>query len=288
MVTNNNSSQQTGFHAPLEVADVHRVQSLLVLPTSCSSHARSSGTSMFSHAQTAAPQTQCPSRLAPIEMMTPSIHMVLKAGPPIIPKHSGGHGSVGMNDNGLQLLGSSSGAVGGRIMDCSRTMPPLWVIPVGYVLSAMWFSTCTLMAPGYLHVCGHTLCPAWTAVVLCHAMAFLVVWGDSTWACFGLLVALLFPCVVVMASTAVVTMYLLVFAGFASGYFWKTLHGAPFLAVCVCWFALLSGLILSLCVREHAMVQVGVIGLFALAVAAITSMYSLRKFTLLVTVSHGS
>lgn len=279
-------------HAPIEMADSHRAQSLQVPPmaanSSAAAHARSSVSSFFSPLQAASQQpSQCASRLAPIEMMAPSIHMVFKAGVAAVmmpttassSKHSGGQ------PHHCQPSQKALPAT----LDLPRAIPPpLWFIPVGYVLCAAWFSTCTLMAPGYLHVCGHTLCPAWTCVLLCHSAAFLLVWGDSAWACYGLLVACLFPCVVVLSSAAVVALYLLVFAAFASGCFWRTLHGPAFLAACVCWFALLSGFILSLCVREHVTVQLGVMGLFALTVACIASACSLRKFSLLATVSHGA
>lgn len=217
-------------------------------------------------------------------MMAPSIHMVLKAGAPVIPKHSSITGSS--NSNGMGTPASSS--IMSMPMQDTRILPPLWVIPAGYILCAMWFSTCTLMAPGYLHVCGHTLCPLWAAVLLCHAAVFLVVWGDTAWACFGLLVLAVFPSVVVVFNSWAVALYLVLAAAFASGYFWRTLHGATFIVVCVCWFALLSIFMLRCFVQEHMLVQMGLMGFFALAVAVIASLSSTRKLTLRVSVSHGA
>lgn len=282
MITTTQGTKQThpsiGFHAPLEVADVHRVQSLLVLP--CSS-------SPFTAASNASVQpAHNGNRLAPIEMMTPSIHMVLKSGTPVIPKHS----SASANSNGLGAAhGLPASTTGGSLPHLDgKIVPPLWVIPMGYIVCAMWFSTCTLMAPGYLHVCGHTLCPLWAAVLLCHAAVFYVVWRDAVWACFGLLVLAIFPGVVVVFNSWIVSVYLIVFAAFASGHFWQTLHGATFIAVCVCWFALLSVFVLKTFIQEHALVQMGLMGLFALAIAVIASLFGMRKFALQVSVSRGS
>lgn len=285
MIAITQQQQQThpsmiGFHAPIELADVHRVQSLLVLPAPASSYPRNNACApVFTNSSSLSSShnhQQHGSRLAPIEMMAPSIHMVLKAGPPVIPKHSPHH-----------LVASSAAAtpsMTGALIDGPTLVPPLWVIPVGYILSAIWFSTCTLMAPGYLHVCGHTLCPLWGVVLLCHAAMFYVVFGDTTWACFGLLVLALFPSVVVASNSWVVSLYILVFAAFASGHFWKTLHGLAFIAVCVCWFALLSVFVLRAFVQEHMLVQMGLMGLFALAIAVIVSLFGMRKLSLRVSV----
>lgn len=284
--THANKQQAHQFHAPLEVADVSRMQSLLVLPCSSSS---SSASAQAPYARSlscsAAGQSHHANRLAPIEMMAPSIHMVLNSGTPVIPKHSSVGGASGQGSS------SAGQAPASGMMPYffeGKSLPPLWAIPVGYGVCALWFSTCTLMAPGYLHVCGHTLCPLWAAVVLCHAAAFLVVWGDTAWACLGLLVLAAFPSVVLAFNSWVTALYLLLLAAFAGGYFWRTLHGTTFIVVCVCWFALLSVFMLRCFVQEHVLVQMGLMGFLSLAIAVIASFCSMRKLTLRVSVSQGS
>ena len=251
------------YNPPLEVQDMQRVQSLFVMPTRGQPPSQPASNHTTHHT----------ARLAPIEMMAPSLHLNPKASPPVIPAGGG-------------VCGGGSRPSPAALFDYQSVLVAyLWVVPVGYILCGLWTCTCTLMAPGYIHVCGHLLCPIWTLVLGLHAAAFLALDGP-VWAWGGVLVATLFPFVVQLSHARFTSFYFLVFAAFASGRFWQTLHGVAFLAVGVCWFGLLSACVLSAIIEDHHRIQLGIVGFFAIAAASISSGCSLHKLTLRVSASH--
>jgi hypothetical protein len=244
-------------HPAIELRDVQRAQSLFVMPTR-------------GHAPAVAQSAGA--RLAPIEMLASSLHLNPKAPPPVIP-------SIGNATRPLLPLLAP--------LDhhhSAALLAHLWAVPAGYALCGLWTCTCSLMAPGYIHVCGHLLCPVLTLVLALHAAAFLALDGP-VWAWGGVLVATLFPFVVQLSHAGSTFAYFLVFAAFASGRFWQNLHGAAFLAVGMCWFGLLSACVLSSFMEDHHRVQLGVVGFFAVAAAFVSSWFTLHKLALRVSAS---
>jgi hypothetical protein len=218
-------------------------------------------------------------RLAPIEMAAPSL-----TSPPTLPL-STPRGALVLplhNNNSDPTKASASqplstAAVGQSIQG--------WTIPLAYVACGLGLCLCNILVPDGIVGCLHILCPIWTLVLGLHAAAFLALDGP-VWAWGGVLVATLFPFVVQLSHASFTSFYFLVFAAFASGRFWQTLHGVAFLAVGVCWFGLLSACVLSAIIEDHHRIQLGIVGFFAIAAASISSGCSLHKLTLRVSASH--
>lgn len=277
----------------LELPDVHRVQSLFVVPSSRNSifvahnNQGGGGGNVSQHAGM--------QRLAPIEMAAQSIHLASSA------QQTG----FMLSSNGISLAGkkggrdieagkpssdpsSSSAASGsGCCHDFSSPAAPSpvskpWIVPVGlvvplgYACCGAGLCLCHLMAPGYLHACALLLSPLWTLTLGLHAVGM----HDLVWLWLGLLTILLLPSAILVSDLLFVAFYLGVLAIFASGRFWQNLKGVPFLMVSLCWFGLSSSLVLSAVLQDHQSVtQLAVATFFALA-AGTVSASQLPKITI--------
>lgn len=208
------------------------VQSLLVMP---SQHRRPPTPKEFA---------AFASRLAPIEMNTPSISS-----------------SSGKN-----------GAVVSATKDEPRPAPPKplslpgFAIPGGYAACGVLLCLCDILVPHALVACGHVLCPVWTLTLAAHAVAH----GEPAWLWFGALTALLLPFVVLLRDALFVGFYLVVVSAFGSGRFWLALQGPPFFVVCACWFGLGAACVLA-ALSDHPRAQLGVGAFFSLACAVVSS-----------------
>jgi hypothetical protein len=118
---------------------------------------------------------------------------------------------------------------------------PGWFVQAGYAFCGLAFGLCNLIAPGYIQACAHLLCPVWTLALTLH---IITVQSEPGRAWGGILTLCLLPFVILVGSSLFVGFYLLVFAVFASGMFWRRLQGAHFLLVWLCWagFFLACGL----------------------------------------------
>jgi hypothetical protein len=152
------------------------------------------------------------------------------------------------------------------------------VVPGVYCLCSLVFCLCHLMAPGYTHSCLLLLVPLWTLGIALHAIGM----RDLAWLCLGLLTGLLLPFALLVSEVIFAAFYLVVFTVFASGRFWLTLSGVPFILVSLSWFGLASSLILSAVLRDQPLVQLAVAGFFALVAASVTAS-KLPRLTLLLT-----
>lgn len=135
-------------------------------------------------------------------------------------------------------LGGLSHQHGVSDSECSILVPG-WITPAGYAMCGLGLGLCNLLAPGYIQTCAHALSPAWTIALALHIIAHPARVGDSVWVWYGVLVLLLLPFVVLIAAPIFVAFYLIVFAAFASGFFWQRLQGAAFILGWVCWAGLL-------------------------------------------------
>lgn len=121
---------------------------------------------------------------------------------------------------------------------------PGWTVPGGYIACGLGLGLCNLIAPGYIQGCCHLLVPIWTLVVGLHIITNPAS-HDLAWVWGGVLTILLLPFVVLVASPLFIGFYLLIFAVFSSGVFWRRLRGIPFILACVCWGGLLVSFVLS-------------------------------------------
>lgn len=293
-MTSSSSSSFPPSYPALELPDVHKVQSLFVVPSSRNS-------TLFVSSSYSSPQQ----RLAPIEMAAQSIHLSSPAStsPFVLGSKkaggtrdleagiAGGNNSSGSSssrarpgeDDGLSSSGcchdfsssssSSSPAVSGAVKPWVLSVG--LIVPLGYTCCGLALCLCHLMTPGYLHPCTLLISPLWTLALALHAVGM----HDLVWLWLGLLTVLLLPFTLLVSDLLFVAFYLGVFAIFASGRFWQNLRGVPFLMVSLCWFGLASSLALSAVLQDQPVAQLAVATFFALA-AGIVSASQLSKITI--------
>lgn len=281
----------------LELADVLRVQSLFIVPSSSSRQAAS---------QPSASSSTLMHRLAPIEMAAQSIHLA----PPVQSRGSSSSSSLlnlppPPSQNRLSAaadlerqqkqpgdtvcqcpprfcVSDPASATGPIILPPTKqlTLRPACLVPVGYACCGLALCLCHVLAPGYVQQCGILLAPPWTLILALHAVAQ----NDTAWFWLGLLTTLLLPSAIILAHHDLLFagFYLVVFAGFASGRFWQTLQGPTFLLVSLCWFGLASSLALGIAMQDHHPgSQFAAAAFFALAAGSLSAS-RLRKISLTV------
>lgn len=270
----------------LELPDVLKVQSLFVVPSSRNS------------AFVSSPPQAGMQRLAPIEMAAQSIHLASSAqqggGGFLIPASAPASSSSGkkttrdLEANNHKPL-SSAGDSGGSVGCCHDfagppghappgkpcVIPVSLVVPLGYACCGLGLCLCHLMGPGYMHPCALLLSPFWTLALAVHAVGM----HDAVWLWLGLLTIFLLPFTILVGDMLFVAFYLGVFAVFASGRFWQSLKGVPFLMVSLSWFGLASSLVLSAVLQDQPVAQLAIAAFFALA-AGIVSASQLQKITI--------
>jgi len=240
----------------MEVLDVFRIQSLMVLPSM--------------RTPLAVPIT--PShRLAPIEMATHSIHLAPQASPP----SSVWLGSQHQHNNTASAslpppATTTTQQQGPVILDFSARF-----IPLSYVACLLYLSLSSVLTPGYMRTSIHVLSPSWTLLVALHAIAQ----NDPIARWTGALTILLLPFVLLVHNTLFVVFYTLVFAAFASGRFWLTLRGPSFVLVSLCWFCILTtgALSFSTITGDHTRAFLSAAAFFSLVVAIFTSTCTIPK-----------
>lgn len=176
-------------------------------------------------------------------------------------------------ESGCEASGSACPAptsVGGSGEGSCSVLVPGWATPGGYAFCGLGLGLCNLLAPGYIQTCAHVLCPVWTLALALHIVGHPAHPQDSAWVWSGVLTLLLLPFVILVAAPLFVGFYLLVFAAFSSGLFWRRLHGAAFILAWVCWGGLLLSCGLSagvglppsmhLCIAAFFSISLGVIG----------------------------
>ena len=222
----------------IEMQDVAHVQNMMVMPT---------GRRMPSNSEIAAFNT----RLAPIEMAAPSLH--LQHAFPLNGK--GRPSSVVPNEQSAETPEARGVQVHAK-----------YLIPLCYAACGLILCLCNLLVPDGVGTVGLLLCPVWTLVLTLQAVA------DADPACIwlGSLLIVLYPFMLLGRTPLLLMVYLVVFAAFAGGKFWQGLHGPPFVLVCVCWFGLATSVALGI-IAEHPRAQLSVATFFALALAIISS-----------------
>jgi hypothetical protein len=187
-------------------------------------------------------------RLAPIEMSAPTVHLAgcLQKTP------------AAKQELAEPLISASTHREGVHI--------PCWVLPGAYAACGLILLMCTLLVPDLIVPCVHVLSPVWSVALLLHALAD----GEPAWAWLGCLTGALLPFVLLVREPLFVCFYLAVFAAFASGRFWRTLHGPAFVLVCVCLFGLATACVLSV-LADHPRAQLSVAALFALGAGIVSS-----------------
>ena len=204
------------------------------------------------------------SRLAPIEMASPSLTHYHHHHPPAPPRSSSGN---------QQDPAGTTTAIPTTTMTMTSSHQQQqvqgWVIPLAYVACGLILCLCNILIPDGIVACVHVLCPVWTLTLALHALALHS--ADPTWLWLGGLTGLLLPFILLVRDLLFVCFYLLVFAVFATGgRFWQTLQGPPFVLVCVSWLGLLSGIVLAV-LAEHPSAQLSVAAFFALSTAIVSS-----------------
>jgi hypothetical protein len=191
-------------------------------------------------------------RLAPIEMHSPSLHLM-----------QGFQKSLPVSKPDPDHPPISTIATPRKSLSLEI---PGWFLPCIYAGVGTVLALCTLLVPHLLGPCAHILGPLWTAGVAVHALAD----GDSAWVWLGFLTALLLPFVLLVGHPLFACFYLLVFSAFVSGRFWRSLQGPAFILVCVCLFGLVTACALSL-LAEHPHAQLSVGTGFSLGAAIVSS-----------------
>ena len=220
--------------AVIEVHDLARVHSLLVVPSP--------------RRQVSLPQLQeFNARLAPIEMAAPSIHL-----------QPAGHKAAALptvpEKTVLEPLGNKP-----------RTVPA-FALPLAYSLCGLTLCLCDILVPHAVVACAHLLSPVWSLALALQALAE----PDRVWTWLGALTILLLPATLLLRHLLFACFYLVVLAVFGSGRFWQTLHGPPFVVVCVCWFGLATSCALAL-LAEHPRAQLAVATFFAIVAVVVGS-----------------
>ena len=198
-------------------------------------------------------------RLAPIEMHTPTLHLMpgfQKPGTPTTTTKS-------LLEQDQQQALTTSSAHGKKPLAFEI---PACFLPCVYAGCGIALALCTLLLPHFVTPCAHILGPIWTAGVALHALAD----GDPAWAWLGSLTALLLPFVLLIGHPIFLCFYLLVFSAFVSGRFWRSLQGPAFILVCVCLFGLVTASVLSL-LADHPHAQLSVATGFSLGGAIVSS-----------------
>ena len=151
--------------------------------------------------------------------------------------------AVGLFGGNSSTSGDSSSSVVIQVpelvVETTSLTVPCWATPVGYALCGLGMGLCNLLCPGYIQACAHILCPVWSLSLGLHiasgAQQLQKRAHDSCWVWTGVLTLMLLPFVIVIGSSLFVFFYLLVFAAFSSGTFWKRLQGVPFILSWFCW-----------------------------------------------------
>lgn len=242
--------------APIELQDVTRVLSQLVMP-SPRRHPQGGSAAM--------------KNLAPIEMAAHSIHL-----------HQPYHGNLVLHSapssSSVSLPKSQGAAIAIPIApepalpqsSASAKCPPLmlqgWLIPVGYAGCGLCMGLCNLIMPASIGACAHLLCPVWTLTLGMHAATE----PDPAWAWCGVMCILLLPWVILVRELLFVGFYLLVFTTFSVGRFWQTFQGPLFILLAMCWAGLFVCCGLSLA-SDRPYNQISVAGFFSLSASVISS-----------------
>lgn len=149
---------------------------------------------------------------------------------------------------------------------------PGWAPPAGYALCGLGLGLCNLLVPGYIQTCAHLLCPVWTLALALHIVSHPAhTKHDSVWVWSGVLTLLLLPFVVLVGASLFVGFYLLVFAAFSSGFFWRRLQGTAFILAWVCWAGLLVSCGLSAGVGLPPQMHLCVAAFFSISLGVINS-----------------
>lgn len=205
-------------------------------------------------------------RLAPIEMNAPSVHLV-----------------AGLQKQPLAIPGPPVPGKGEPIEPAPKPLSidvPRFALPLGYGMCGLILALCTLLSPDSVVACTQVLCPLWTLVLALHALAD----GEIIHIWLGCLTAALLPVILLVRDPLFVCFYLLVFGGFASGRFWRSLHGFAFVGLCISLFGLVTACVLSV-LADHPRAQLSVAAVFALGVAVVSS--ATRFKSLRLTVASG-
>ena len=80
------------------------------------------------------------------------------------------------------------------------------------------------------------VCPAWSAAVIGHGVS-----GDNLLLACGIVIAMLYPAVVLARDFQLYAGYILLFACFASRGFWREQRGVWLVRCVVCWAGVLAG-----------------------------------------------
>jgi len=105
---------------------------------------------------------------------------------------------------------------------------PGWWVPVLYVNSALLFGLSNLLhAPRALYVPSAA---AWCAALVLHALS-----KQGWWLACGCLLTALFPCVVALDDAWAAMAYVVLFASFAGGAFWKDTRGPLLVLMFAAW-----------------------------------------------------
>lgn len=200
-------------------------------------------------------------RLAPIEMHTPSLHLV-----PGFQKQPANNNKLPSSQDHHELPTSKKSLA----FDI-----PAWILPSVYAGCGFVLGLCTFLLPHHIGICVYALLPFWTLALALHALAD----GDPAWAWLGLLTALFLPFVVLVGHPLFACFYLLVFTAFVSGRFWRSMHGPALILICVCLFGLATANILSV-LADHPHAQLSVATGFSLGAAIVSSAFRFGKLRL--------
>jgi hypothetical protein len=255
----------------MEVPDVFRMQSLMVLPSM--------------RTPLAVPTMPPQHRLAPIEMATHSIHISNGHHPqqnPMShpqPQPSSSTSASNFSSACWSALDphncttsshpSTPGPAGVVVLDFSARF-----IPLAYVACLLYLSVSSVLTPGYMRTSIHILSPSWILLVALHAISQ----NDPVARWTGALVVLLLPFVLLIHNTLFIVFYTLVFAAFASTRFWVSLHGVFFILVSLCWFCILTATALGVSHGgDHTRTYLSTAVVFSLLIAILNSAYTIPK-----------
>ena len=136
-----------------------------------------------------------------------------------------------------------------------------------YVNAALLLGLCNLVIPDRLNQALLLLCPLWSLAVLLHTAAREY---QGFWA--GVLLALGYPFLVLLADEGYTALYVVLFAWFATG---RDERGAWLALAGACWLGVLGGV--AGCVAKHARIGLNV-ACFAALVLAVAGSRRLAGF----------
>jgi hypothetical protein len=226
----------------LAIEDLSRVHAMLVVPSP-------------RRAPTVREMTSFVSRLAPIEMATASIS-----------SSSYHHQANSLAPSLARPALSPAEADQASVLSPKPLSIQGWAIPLVYVACGLVLCLCNVLVPDGITACAHVLAPPWSLALALQAAAQHQHNDEGCLLWLGALVGTLLPFVLLVRDPLFLCFYLLAFAAFSAGRFWHVLQGPPFVLVCVCWFGLATGCLLSV-LAEHPRAQLAIASFFALALA---------------------